>query len=240
MEYRGKRVITLAMMDEVHERPDGTAKRNFNQHKQRLLPGRHYFDVTADEFRTQWPELSYRRAEGAILLTEPGYLMLVKSFQDERAWQVQETLVEGYYRGIAAGPSASNVGVSDELLKKITAEFRVVSRYNKLYDKPTAQRVAARMPAIASLLDGDMPVPAATAAAIPPVDSVTGFAAACLVRRPGSRLPGAKVHEAYVAWCARQKVPPLTQTMMGRMLADAGWAKVRQSGRTVYLDAALA
>lgn len=35
--YQGKRVVTFAMIDEVHQRPKGTAKRTFNTHKSTLL-----------------------------------------------------------------------------------------------------------------------------------------------------------------------------------------------------------
>ena len=33
-EYHGQRVVTFKDIDLVHERPDGTAKRNFNANKE--------------------------------------------------------------------------------------------------------------------------------------------------------------------------------------------------------------
>ena len=33
-----------------------------------------------------------------VLITEQGYLMLVKSFTDDLAWKVQRELVNGYFR----------------------------------------------------------------------------------------------------------------------------------------------
>lgn len=36
-EYKGKRVVTFKDIDMVHERPDGTAKRNFNTNKSRFV-----------------------------------------------------------------------------------------------------------------------------------------------------------------------------------------------------------
>lgn len=98
--YRGERVITLRQMDEAHQRPDGTAKRNFHENRGRLQEGRHFFEVTQrDEIRT----LGIERPQGGTpesvtLLTEFGYLLLVKSFRDELAWQVQEVLVATYFR----------------------------------------------------------------------------------------------------------------------------------------------
>ncbi|GEM_PF-4129580 len=43
VEYKGQRVITLAIMDKIHNRPDGTAKRNFTEHKDKFEEGKHYF-----------------------------------------------------------------------------------------------------------------------------------------------------------------------------------------------------
>lgn len=40
VEYRGQRVVTLAMVDAVHRRPENTARRNFNENKDRFIEGR--------------------------------------------------------------------------------------------------------------------------------------------------------------------------------------------------------
>jgi hypothetical protein len=47
-----ERVVTLAMVDQVHQRPKDTARRNFNEHLARLIDGEDYFKVCADEIRT--------------------------------------------------------------------------------------------------------------------------------------------------------------------------------------------
>lgn len=99
VEYRGQRVVTLAMIDQVHERPEGTARRNFNEHRGRFNPERHFFEVTADDIRTQSIEQAFApRTSKGVLITERGYLMLVKAFTDDLAWEVQEQLVERYFR----------------------------------------------------------------------------------------------------------------------------------------------
>ncbi|MGG5288819.1 ORF6N domain-containing protein [Pseudomonas shirazensis] len=99
VQYRSQRVVTLAMIDQVHERPEGTARRNFNEHRERFDLGRHFFEVTADEIRTQSIEQAFApRTSKGVLVTERGYLMLVKAFTDDLAWEVQEQLVERYFR----------------------------------------------------------------------------------------------------------------------------------------------
>jgi ORF6N domain len=45
IEYRGQRVITLHMMDEIHRRVPGTAKRTFLAKKAKLVEGRDYCEV---------------------------------------------------------------------------------------------------------------------------------------------------------------------------------------------------
>jgi hemoglobin-like flavoprotein len=100
LEYKGTRVITLAMMDMLHHRTDGTAGRNFREHKDKLEEGKHYFHLTSqdvksfDEFRRMGVSAS---PQGLVLLTERGYSLLVKSFSDEIAWEVQDHLVDGYF-----------------------------------------------------------------------------------------------------------------------------------------------
>jgi phage antirepressor YoqD-like protein len=99
IEFNGQRVITLAMMDRAHQRPEGTARKRFNDHRERLVLDLDYFKIRASEFRTHNPGvLSASAHEDITALTESGYLLLVKSFTDDLAWQVQRELVNGYFR----------------------------------------------------------------------------------------------------------------------------------------------
>lgn len=98
IEVNGQRVVTLAMIDKVHGRPDGTARRAFNTHRSKMTEGKHFGKMSADEFRTRFPGIiSARVTEDVTALTQRGYLMLVKSFTDDLAWQVQDALVDGYF-----------------------------------------------------------------------------------------------------------------------------------------------
>ncbi|MGQ3824227.1 ORF6N domain-containing protein [Pseudomonas alliivorans] len=100
VEYRGQRVVTLAMIDQVHQRPEGTARRNFNENRQRFIEGEDYIQVTGEEIRTQSALVgvfAVRTSKGT-LVTEQGYLMIVKSMTDDLAWTVQRQLVANYFR----------------------------------------------------------------------------------------------------------------------------------------------
>lgn len=98
-EYNGQRVVTFKDIDTVHSRPDGTARRNFNTNKKRFKEGEDFFLVGSDEIRTSHLFLiSDNDYMDKVLVTEQGYLMLVKSFTDDLAWEVQRQLVSGYFR----------------------------------------------------------------------------------------------------------------------------------------------
>ncbi|MEK5175110.1 phage antirepressor KilAC domain-containing protein [Heyndrickxia sp. FSL W8-0496] len=96
-KFKGQPVVTLKDIDDVHGRPEGTASRNFRKHKEKYIENEDYFfvkpiDVQNDEIRQ-----SEIHNSGTYLLTESGYLMLVKSFTDDLAWQVQRKLVRTYF-----------------------------------------------------------------------------------------------------------------------------------------------
>lgn len=113
-EYNGKRVVTFKDIDICHGRPDGTAKRNFRNNKEHFVEGEDYFKVCADEIRTHnIMQISPKAHEDIVLLTESGYLMLVKSFTDDLAWQVQRQLVNTYFK---KEPTMTAASIKDILL----------------------------------------------------------------------------------------------------------------------------
>lgn len=98
-EYNGKRVITFKDIDEVHERKSGTARKRFNDNKQWFVEGEDYFviELTASEKRTQFGAGKNAGRE-LVLVTESGYLMIIKSFHDDLSWQLQRILVNSYFK----------------------------------------------------------------------------------------------------------------------------------------------
>lgn len=98
-EYNGKRVITFKDIDEVHERKSGTARKRFNDNKQWFVEGEDYFviELTASEKRTQFGAGKNAGRE-LTLVTESGYLMIIKSFHDDLSWQLQRILVNSYFK----------------------------------------------------------------------------------------------------------------------------------------------
>lgn len=100
-EYNGHRVVTLKDVDTVHQRPTGTAKKNFQNNRKHLILNEDYFEITRKELREKFsPNSESLKGNPRLityLLTESGYLLLVKSFTDDLAWDVQRQLVNIYF-----------------------------------------------------------------------------------------------------------------------------------------------
>ncbi|HBC7420866.1 TPA: ORF6N domain-containing protein [Serratia marcescens] len=114
VEFQGQRVVTFAMVDEVHQRPKGTAKAAFSRHRARFVEGRHFFELSGDVIRTQFAAgLFPKHTRKGIVITEMGYLLLVKPFHDNLSWVIQEELVNAYFRHIPQFPELRKVHVPD-------------------------------------------------------------------------------------------------------------------------------
>lgn len=112
--YQNQRVVTFKDIDAVHERVEGTARKRFNDNKKHFIEGEDYYIVTPQTLKNI--EMSEKRTlendiksnRGTVLITESGYLMLVKSFTDDLAWDVQRQLVKNYFR--ANNKNTDNIG----------------------------------------------------------------------------------------------------------------------------------
>ena len=98
--YNNQRVVTFAMIDQVHQRPTGTAGRNFRENRKHFIEGDDFYTLDSnslDVFRRDYLGVFGDSAQHSIVLTQMGYLMVVKSLKDDLAWQVQRQLVTGYF-----------------------------------------------------------------------------------------------------------------------------------------------
>ena len=97
-EFKGERVVTFKEIDLIHERAEGTAKRNFTENKKYFIENIDYFEVSTKIVPSLELYGFSKFAPNGILITESGYLMLVKSLTDDLAWTVQRELVNNYFR----------------------------------------------------------------------------------------------------------------------------------------------
>lgn len=96
--YNDNPVVTFKDIDLVHERVSGTARRNFYKNQKYFIENEDYFHLTIENAKCTNFVHSNIPPKGQYLFTESGYLMLVKSFTDDLAWQVQRQLVNSYFR----------------------------------------------------------------------------------------------------------------------------------------------
>ncbi|EHG4046345.1 ORF6N domain-containing protein [Salmonella enterica] len=133
VEYAGQRVVTFAMVDEVHQRPEGTASRNFKYNRSRFTATDDFYIIDFSkkaEFRPFGIEIPPR---GLTVLTESGYLMLVKSFTDDLAWKVQRELVNNYFR--KPDTPASNFHVPQTKVEALALALELAKENEKLAEE---------------------------------------------------------------------------------------------------------
>lgn len=97
LEYRGQRVVTFEMIDRLHERPEGTAQRNFSKHRQRFVEFTHFYHIDYQQLY-ELRIVENPSPNGLIVLTERGYLKLVKAFRDDLSWDIQDQLIDVYFK----------------------------------------------------------------------------------------------------------------------------------------------
>lgn len=119
-EFNGQRVVTFKDIDTAHERPEGTASRNFRQNKDRFIENDDYYVVqlTSDEIRRQFGSGKNAGRE-LIALTESGYLMITKSLKDDRAWAVHRSLVNNYFRFKETSVQVNELSPELQMFKQI-------------------------------------------------------------------------------------------------------------------------
>lgn len=122
-------VLIFDMIDQAHSRRNGTASDRFRENRKRFVEGKHYYMVSYAEAEALRPYGVNVPPRGLTLITKRGYLLLVKSFTDDLAWDVQEQLVDYYFDG---QPQRSEVDtVSAIQLRQIRDQVENVTRYLK-------------------------------------------------------------------------------------------------------------
>lgn len=135
IEYQGQRVVTLDLIDKLHRRTDGTASRNFTNNKDRFEEGKHFYLIDYsqnNEFRPFGISIPPR---GITVITERGYSMLVKSFQDDFAWEVQEQLSDSYF------DNSKPMSTAEFLVQQAQLMLEYEKRLNKVEQRQTNTEV---------------------------------------------------------------------------------------------------
>jgi hypothetical protein len=133
--YKGDPVVTFAMVDEIHKRPDGTAKDTYARNRARFVEGEDFVQVSRKVWPTEitWPFGA--QAPSGTLVTRRGYLKLVKPMSDDRAWEVQGEMIDRYFMVEQIASLAPDVleeirrtdGIARQLSHKVTEQGRDIA-----------------------------------------------------------------------------------------------------------------
>jgi len=158
LTYNDQPVLTFILIDKAHGRPDGTAKRNFSTNRKRFIDGEDYFYLTdskgLDEIRTSHPCVLKDAAHEITLITESGYLMLVKSFTDDLSWQIQRQLVKLYFRVKEAvnqpAPQAT-IAAQPTMHLALNRALRTIGRHSDAFIRQAAYKEVVQICGILGL-----------------------------------------------------------------------------------------
>lgn len=100
-EWNNLRVISVYDIAKLHEREVKRVNEQFKRNKEKFIENIDYFIITKEEmmesqFATALSKYSNNKEE--VLFTETGYLMLVKTFNDDLSWVIQRMLVNSYFK----------------------------------------------------------------------------------------------------------------------------------------------
>ncbi|MDB2091417.1 ORF6C domain-containing protein [Clostridium paraputrificum] len=130
-EFNEQRVVTFKDIDMLHERVEGTAGRNFRENKIHFVENEDFFFIKPADVGNNEIRRSEINNKGTYLITESGYLMLVKSLQDDLAWKVQRELVNNYFR-VKSGQALNTSKLSKELKAILMLDEKAVEMDNRI------------------------------------------------------------------------------------------------------------
>ena len=118
-EYNGQRVVTFKDIDTVHKNKSGTAYRNCSRNRKHFIEGTHFFVLKKENSNVT---ICHNRNivvpnKGLTVLTERGYLLVAKSFNDDLSWKVQDQLVDTYFK--------ARESINTEVLQAEPMEFPI-------------------------------------------------------------------------------------------------------------------
>ena len=101
LEYNQERVISSYDIARLHNKEVKRVNEQFERNKERLKEGVDYFLISVEEFSKSLSATQNfipNNVKDIKLFTERGYLKLTKSFTDDLSWEVQDLLVDSYFK----------------------------------------------------------------------------------------------------------------------------------------------
>ena len=100
-EYNGERIVTAWDIAELHERDVKVVNQQMRNNIDKFIENEDYFIISRNNIPKSMRLTLGNNAPNLkeiILYTESGYLLLTKTFTDERSWNIQRQLVKSYFK----------------------------------------------------------------------------------------------------------------------------------------------
>lgn len=123
IEQQGVRLITTALLAERYETTERRISENFKRNKDRYEEGKHYICLKGEDlraFKREYANCGFAENLNVLYLwTERGCLLIAKSLNTDKAWEVYSELVETYFRAKKA----------ESALKELSPQLQLMIRF---------------------------------------------------------------------------------------------------------------
>lgn len=99
--YCSQKVLTGWDIGKIHSIEIKKVMENFRNNINNFIEYEDYFVLTAEEFKNLYPEENItisNRMKEIILFTFTGYLLISRTFKDEKSWNQQRILIKSYFK----------------------------------------------------------------------------------------------------------------------------------------------
>lgn len=149
-EYNGERIVTAWDIAELHERDVREVTQNFKNVKDKMILNEDYFLIPKEnisESKILIQDFIPNNVKEIILYTESGYLLLTKTFTDERSWNIQRQLVKSYFKlkelkekvesgEIEIKKVNSEISSNNNQLEQLKSIENIISAYKNAESRP--------------------------------------------------------------------------------------------------------
>lgn len=118
-EWQGVPVVLLKDIDAVHQRDYGVTESAFQGNRNRFIEGEDFFKITAEQFKKEYgyDTIPEKETGDVYLITEIGYALLEKLFDDDPDFTVQRELVKNYFKAMEIRERNNRVTYRDKTFR---------------------------------------------------------------------------------------------------------------------------
>ena len=149
-EYNGERIVTAWDIAELHERDVKVVNQQMRNNIDKFIENEDYFVISRNNIPKSISltlENNAPNLKEIILYTESGYLLLTKTFTDERSWNIQRQLVKSYFKlkelkeKVEAGEIEikkvnSEMSSNNNQLEQLKSIENIISAYKNAESRP--------------------------------------------------------------------------------------------------------